>query len=78
MDLTQLAGVLARTFDPNLRVEAEKRLNEVMLIGCDFEMRKHVCQWHQDVQVCVFLRLLYFTRCSSRVKSLYEDLALLS
>lgn len=29
MDLTQLAGVLASTFDPNMRIEAEKRLNEV-------------------------------------------------
>ena len=29
MDIPQLATVLSSTFDPNLREEAEKKLNEV-------------------------------------------------
>ena len=29
MDIPQLASILSSTFDPNLREEAEKKLNEV-------------------------------------------------
>ena len=31
MDITQLAQVLACTLDPNLRIEAERQLNEVLV-----------------------------------------------
>lgn len=31
MDIPQLATILSSTFDPNLREEAEKKLNEVKI-----------------------------------------------
>ena len=39
MDIPQLATILASTFDPNLREEAEKKLNEVLNYGDSHEIR---------------------------------------
>ena len=49
MELNQLAQVLASTFDPNLRVEAEKRLNEVRLqmISVKSESTCRVSTWNR-------------------------------
>jgi len=33
MDIPQLATILSSTFDPNLRQEAEKKLNEVKIVS---------------------------------------------
>jgi len=50
MDIPHLATILSSTFDPNLREEAEKKLNEVRVSNLNCSFRKsfffltHACR----------------------------------
>ena len=42
MDIPHLATILSSTFDPNLREEAEKKLNEVRVSNLNCSFRKSI------------------------------------
>ena len=74
MDIPQLATILSSTFDPNLREEAEKKLNEVKIAKLMLHVRMCVMSLLNSSRYSQSLTVLVIFSVLIHIKFIYVSI----